>query len=243
MRGIAAGQTLTVLLTPEVLKLMAETHQACGHGDWQSKLESLYVEVRMKSGQSGQLLRDIAAWLVVNSMRTEKLQFNLLCEQSLANVWRKRAYRHLMTDEARNRVGTSRITEYDRICLDSFRQRLAYAVENTVPTSKPFIEKLREMAETHQKLVATDHERATVNYLLQLVSGTEGGKVQAEAAQADAQNHSRIAEGPATTVEDLGTPAEVAKERQFNAEQVQEQEQEQVCCQRFALLYAIHIVS
>ena len=33
------------------------------------------------------LLKDVAAWLVVNSMRSEKVQFNLLCEQTATNVW------------------------------------------------------------------------------------------------------------------------------------------------------------
>lgn len=231
MRGIAAGQTLTIFLTPEVVKLMAEVHQACGHGDWKAKLESLHAEARQKTGQSGQLLRDVAAWLVINSMRSEKLQFNLLSEQSLSNVWRKPAYRHLMTDEARARVGTNEIIKHDRVCLDVFRQRLAYGVENTVPTSKPFFEKLREMVDAHQELIVGDHERATVDYLLQLVHGTEGGAVQTEATRVDTDRNIRGSEAAAafeTAVEDMGTPAEVAKERQFNAEQVQEQEQEQV---------------
>jgi hypothetical protein len=28
-------------------------------------------------------------WLVLNGMRSEKIQFNLLSEQRLANIWRK----------------------------------------------------------------------------------------------------------------------------------------------------------
>ena len=39
---------------------------------------------------------DIAAWLLVNSMASEKVQFHLLCEQSLANVWRKASYIKLL---------------------------------------------------------------------------------------------------------------------------------------------------
>ena len=34
-------------------------------------------------------LRDVAAWLHVNSVRSEKLQADLLVEQSVRNVWRK----------------------------------------------------------------------------------------------------------------------------------------------------------
>jgi len=36
-------------------------------------------------------LRRVAGWLHINAMRSERLQFHLLCEQSLASVWRKAA--------------------------------------------------------------------------------------------------------------------------------------------------------
>ena len=41
-------------------------------------------------------LRHIVLWLHLNAMRFEKVQFRLLCEQTLANVWRKAAYRWLL---------------------------------------------------------------------------------------------------------------------------------------------------
>lgn len=36
-----------------------------------------------------QALRDVCAWLTINLFRSEKVQFDLLCEQSIRNVWRK----------------------------------------------------------------------------------------------------------------------------------------------------------
>eukprot|EP00966_Prymnesium_polylepis_P185023 4288115-Prymnesium_polylepis.1 len=41
-------------------------------------------------------LSDLAAWLVVNSMRSEAVQFNMLCQQNLSNIWRKRAFEVLL---------------------------------------------------------------------------------------------------------------------------------------------------
>ena len=38
----------------------------------------------------------VSGWLVINSMRSERLQFELLCEQSMRNVWRKRAFAALV---------------------------------------------------------------------------------------------------------------------------------------------------
>ena len=50
--------------------------------------------------RDAQLFKDVTAWLVLNQMRSEKTQFNLLCEQNVSNVWRKRAFRSLVNSRA-----------------------------------------------------------------------------------------------------------------------------------------------
>ena len=45
-----------------------------------------------------QFLRDVLSWLVVNSMRVDGIQFSLLCEQSVSNIWRKRSFNMLRSD-------------------------------------------------------------------------------------------------------------------------------------------------
>ena len=45
-----------------------------------------------------QFLRDVLSWLVVNSMRVDGIQFSLLCEQSVSNIWRKRSFNMLRAD-------------------------------------------------------------------------------------------------------------------------------------------------
>ena len=52
-------------------------------------------------------LRRVALWLHLNSMRFEKVQFRLLCEQTLANVWRKAAYRWLLEQHEMLGLGES----------------------------------------------------------------------------------------------------------------------------------------
>jgi hypothetical protein len=42
------------------------------------------------------VLVDVAAWLVINSMRSERIQFNQLCIQNVSNVWRKNAFKTLL---------------------------------------------------------------------------------------------------------------------------------------------------
>jgi hypothetical protein len=73
MRGIGKGQTIVLMIIPEVQSLIK------------------------KVADTSNILVDVAAWLVVNACKSQKVQFNLLCEQSVSNVWRKTAFRVLET--------------------------------------------------------------------------------------------------------------------------------------------------
>ena len=116
MRGIGAGQTVTLIVIPEVDRLMVrELAKARNGARVASSPSGLRAEaaefvpgapraaIRQQSGGGSaagrsqqQLLHDVSAWLVVNSMRTEKLQFDQLCSQNLANLWREAAFGQLM---------------------------------------------------------------------------------------------------------------------------------------------------
>eukprot|EP00466_Bigelowiella_natans_P001199 jgi/Bigna1/76726/fgenesh1_pg.43_\ len=87
MRGIGKGQTLEVVVIPEVKKLMEEqlAKVKSPGGDWQTK---------------------VAAWLYVNSMALEKLQFMQLCIQNLHNIWRKKAFAELTNVVAGTRAAS-----------------------------------------------------------------------------------------------------------------------------------------
>ncbi len=76
MRGLSRGQTLHLLIVDEVMKLIKDV---CDSGD---------------------VRNDVIAWLVVNSMRSEKLQHLALCQQELTTLWRKTAFRALLDSSA-----------------------------------------------------------------------------------------------------------------------------------------------
>ena len=78
MRGIGKGQRLCLYLIPEVV---SRIHEALGSGF-----------------RTGDMLKDVPAWLLLNSMKIEGLQFFKLSLQELANVWRKKAIAHLLQD-------------------------------------------------------------------------------------------------------------------------------------------------
>ena len=49
-------------------------------------------------------LKCTAAWLVLNAMRSERVQFDQLCTQNLCNVWRKNAWDDLLSGHAHFKV-------------------------------------------------------------------------------------------------------------------------------------------
>lgn len=53
---------------------------------------------------SARHLIDISAWLVLNAMRTERVQFDQLCRQNICNVWRNNAWDELLGGHAHFKV-------------------------------------------------------------------------------------------------------------------------------------------
>lgn len=112
MRGIGKGQTIELFIIPEVMQLIAEQRRRCTpqfvsnpvpqpvsvNPGLNNDLLSLSLVSPLQSPSfqniinGTQLLVDTAAWLVVNGMRSENMQFKVLCHQSIDNVFRKRAF-------------------------------------------------------------------------------------------------------------------------------------------------------
>ena len=61
--------------------LEASAHETAGRGG---------------GGSQAALLQEVAAWLTINSMRTERVQFDQLCAQNLATIWRQNAWEQLL---------------------------------------------------------------------------------------------------------------------------------------------------
>ena len=92
MRGIGQGQCVTVFVIPEVQELMQRQLSKAGY-------EGGRVHVPPEAAPSDATraaLQEVTAWLVINSMKTERLQFDQLCTQNLANLWRQNAFEQLI---------------------------------------------------------------------------------------------------------------------------------------------------
>ena len=95
MRGIAKGQRIHVLLIPEVEDLIARELAA-------ARLPRPTTDRRAAADEqtTKAVLVACVAWLIVNSMRVERVQFNRLCVQNVTNVFRKVAFREIAAAEA-----------------------------------------------------------------------------------------------------------------------------------------------
>ena len=95
-----------------------------------------------------QFLQDVLSWLMINSMRVDGVQFNLLCEQSVGNIWRKRTFRTLLTNYRFIDEVTHSPIEVTR-ALQVFRERIDFEIENSIPKSLRYSEKILQHINAH----------------------------------------------------------------------------------------------
>ena len=104
MRGIGAGQSVTLLIIPEVRELMRRQLSKAGiHEDGQGA-----PGAGAAAQSQAALLSSVSAWLVINSMASERVQFDQLCGQNLANIWRHNAWKQLLDGYEHFKVRTGR---------------------------------------------------------------------------------------------------------------------------------------
>ena len=179
MRGIGKGQTATVLIIPEVAELMQRQLVAGGALEQGEVVSSL---------PTGKCLAMIAAWLVVNSMRTEQVQWTMLCIQNVANLYRKVAFQRMLAagamlcdekrDEPDEKVERVHVRTETRSGHQSplkaesspapaaawhrdtavFDESIDFSLEQAVPDPLPFLTKLRSMLAKQQAYVPPQAE-------------------------------------------------------------------------------------
>ena len=133
MRGIGKGQTIVLFVIPEVQRLCL-TETAFGMGCAPAALEATRSGMPELERRRAEL-EGVSSWLMINSMKSERVQFELWCAHCAQNVWRKKALKNLAAGyasfaDAREGKGAS---EFERRALEVFRERLERDVCNSVP--------------------------------------------------------------------------------------------------------------
>jgi hypothetical protein len=141
MRRICRGQTITYLIIPEIRNLIMR------------EIEKLKI---MKTDQKDFGLINILIWLLMNSMRSERLQFNQLALQNVGNVYRKAAFQNLLEGSAApcSSLRHSGFLE----SLEVFKERVFFDICDCVPNSVGIHERLQELHLKCQVVIENDEE-------------------------------------------------------------------------------------
>jgi Ca2+-binding EF-hand superfamily protein len=232
MRGINKGQTVHIMIIPEVKDLIIRElgRGKAGQKDfshWKLAAENAADKVAVRH-----VLCDISAWLVVNSMRSERVQFNQLCIQNVANVYRKGAFGHLLSGHTLLKISH----DYDRIAasesggvktlLDSlqvFCEPIDFALEECVPDIVQFSESIRNRVAQHSSFVKPEDSAIIDRVISWITAGTN--KQQKPLTGDSSSRLSSPASSPRLLSPDVYLYDEM--DRLLGAEMVQEQEQEQ----------------
>ena len=142
MRGIGKGQTICLIIVPEIEERI-RSQVSIGSG---RKVEHFAI-----TKDQSALLKNVLSWLSINSMKVDGVQFDLLCEQNACNVWRKVAFNTLCKEY--HQVDTTNISQNLSTCLQVFRERVDFVIENSVPQTIKYSEKISRLITTNRYLI------------------------------------------------------------------------------------------
>ena len=154
MRGIGKGQRIFLYVIPEVDELVKR-------------------EVSRASLSNKQQLTDIAAvmaWLVINSMKSERLQFNLLQMQNATNIWRKNAFRKLLDSPQLLTTVESDPSGLLKRALDVFQEEVQYTLPDIVPVDRDVVAAIKQRSQACEVFLETDQDRKLLAQLLDNVN-------------------------------------------------------------------------
>ncbi len=171
MRGIGAGQKIHVFIIPEVAELM--------------KRELRDAVIPNHPLTQEHVLEDIVAWLIVNSLRSEQIQWTMLCLQNIGNLYRKNAFQALhrgtqyfkeglastvdltSSEESKNSSSDLFIANLDKDkALKVFDEPIDFSLEAGVPDPVPFEERLRSMLDTHESFLQPEQHAIGHKYVV-----------------------------------------------------------------------------
>eukprot|EP00949_MAST-11_sp_MAST-11-sp1_P002253 g2253.t1 len=156
MRGIGRGQTVHLFIVPEIKRLIRKS------------LPRL----------TNHMEDDVAAWLLLNGMKAEKLQFLQLCTQNMQTIWRKEALNNLLSSSGVSIDGFQAPRGVDRFhqggSSDMLRRSMSalldvidFDIPVDVPSSEPFQDTLQRMVDRKSALCTRTRQGEMVKIVMQ----------------------------------------------------------------------------
>jgi hypothetical protein len=156
MRGIGQGQKVHIYITPEVAKILQR--------------ELTGVIFKPNKENNDHVLEDVVATLTINSLKSEQMQWTMLCVQNIGNLYRKNAFKCLrrnikfysdglknLHEETTLNGGHNFFSDEDSFIdnLDKFKslnlfdETIDYSLEAGVPDPVPFEARLHAMLQSN----------------------------------------------------------------------------------------------
>merc|ERR1712137_916904 len=181
MRGIGKGQTIQLYIIPEVQHRIETDLGQPGEG--------------IASLLSGRPELDVPAWLLLNSMRMESIQFIQMSTQELHNVWRKKALASLFSEVEQHSLHASpppsqgerlrrfgnpslpvEILHWLRRSVAQFREPISYAVDDCVPVPQSYVDKLQVIVKENEDFADTSAAQQRIGLVMSKVSASNPSK-------------------------------------------------------------------
>jgi len=187
MRGIGKGQTIHLLIIPEIERLIDRELSRCVPNDIDLSNKLLRQKYEFALDKS-RVLERVTAWLIINSMQSERVQFNQLCLQNISNIWRKNAFETVIKDykyfsidnfpDPDDAQAVARVQAQGGYnprmikALHIFLEPIDFAIEDKVPVPKLFSESIGERVKQNDEFIYTDEERGVIKQIIDTVSTT-----------------------------------------------------------------------
>jgi hypothetical protein len=191
------------------------------------EVENLIIkELNVSPAGATDMHKHIPAWLLINSMKLEGTQFLQMSLQELHNLWRKQALAALRAevDEGKEQSSAQRLRRFtataskkppadinwQKACVDRFREHIGFPIPDCVPVPRPFSTKLHELIEGNADFMQTEESKERVKLVTHKVE--QVSRVHSEALAAAGNSNLN---------------AEVVHENEAEAEEEAEEEAEQ----------------
>ena len=235
MRGIGKGQRIALFVIPEVQKLLA-SEAAMGRGVSVDTRLAQLAQIPDAPSRIRTELEDVVGWLLLNSFKSERVQFELWCLHCAQNAWRKEASRQLQASyhllgQQNDKPASAKSSQKDQMseeqwqarkALEAFRDLVDHAVSNTVPQSLTTRQQIQAGLDAAGIQPSEEGSRA-IAHVLGLLEGHVPKAAEAPPPPRRSQSNLEAAAAAASGEGEMNTD----KVSAFGQEQEQQQEQEQ----------------
>ena len=159
MRGLGRGQRVDVFIIPEVRDLIGrELGKVAG--------------APAPAPDAALSLAAVSGWLLLNSMRVERVQYHTLQLQNVANAWRKTAFRALTEGLSQFSVTRPLADEALTTALDTFCERIDFALQPGIPMPQSMSALVEGKVAAHAALIP-GAERPAVDEVVRQLRAAE----------------------------------------------------------------------